>query len=356
MVVHHFSSAVMLITICLLSTRMSSVAGFSVGNNNNNKKNSDLIDVENNSISEEDLSKSSSSTSSMMSTSRRNLLTWPIGIGGAVVYGKLVAGSIEKLSRGDLVYPQQHECQVQDTISMALSSASSNLFLQKETPQRPLRVLEVGIGNQWRVAQRGLYQDAFQHLATNTDVIGEIELTGVDLSVPTSKDAIEQDVKRRLAEQMAGTTDSKKSINVDVQILKGSITSQLNFPDGWFDSVLCFLTLCSVDDQDAALNEIHRLVRPNGGTFGYVEHVAVNEGEPYKLLELQQRLLDPLQQVVAENCHLHRYTDSNIAKRFNILPDDPAVSSSRQLSHKRFLVNGMWPVSCQCSGVIQRQA
>lgn len=270
--------------------------------------------------------------------SRRNLWTLPIGIGGAFVYGKLVADSVEKLSRGDLVYPKEHETRVQETFRRSLSA--SILPVNKEV--RPLRVLEVGIGSEWRVARRGLYQDAFKELAS-TGLVKDVQLTGVDIAIPSEK--IAQEAERRM-EDIA----KKAQIDISTKILAGDITSKLNFADGWFDAVLCSLTLCSVADQEAALNEIFRLVRPNGGTFGYVEHVAVEMDEPYKLLEVQQQLFDPLQQLVADNCHLHRNTDSNIAERFSI--QDRQQSS--RIHHERFLVNGMWPVSCQCCGVIQK--
>eukprot|EP00957_Ditylum_brightwellii_P030283 2293379-Ditylum_brightwellii.AAC.1 len=65
---------------------------------------------------------------------------------------------------------------------------------------------------------------------------------------------------------------------------------------------------------------MNRVLNSNGGTFGYVEHVAVrvdddsknDDSRPrwsYEFLERQQQTLDPLQQAVADNCHLHRNTD-----------------------------------------------
>ena len=272
--------------------------------------------------------------------SRRDILiNVPIGVTGAVVYGKLVSEAIGKLSRGDLAYPEDHERRAEDIISKSLVAASTSLDGKK----RPLRVLEVGIGKEWRVARRGLYASALKELSAKG--VSQIQLTGVDISVPSTN--ILQDAQFRL-QKLA----SSNQIRIDANLLESSITSKLNFPDGWFDCVFCALTLCSVGDQVAALNEMKRMVRPNGGTFGYIEHVAVEEDEPYAFLSLQQQLFDPLQQAVADNCHLHRYTDENIAKVFEI--DDENVSS--RIFHERFLVDGMWPVSCQCCGVIQRLA
>jgi ubiquinone/menaquinone biosynthesis C-methylase UbiE len=173
-----------------------------------------------------------------------------------------------------------------------------------------------------------------------------MELTGVDIVIPKSN--IIEDARSRMRR-----IASESQMDVDLKVVEGSITSKLEFPDGWFDCVICALTLCSVDEQNAALEEIKRLLRKDGGTFGYVEHVAVNPGEPYRFLDLQQQVLDPLQQTVADNCHLHRFTEDNIAKVFDV-EGDRAMSS--RLFNERFIVDNMWPVSCQSCGVIQRKA
>jgi hypothetical protein len=102
------------------------------------------------------------------------------------------------------------------------------------------------------------------------------------------------------------------------------------------------------------LQEMKRLLRPDGGTLGYVEHVAVDEQESYKFLEGQQKILDPLQQAVAHNCHLHRYTEQAIDTTFGSQQSGEPHRSSERLQNERFIVDSMWPVSCQCCGVIQR--
>ena len=90
-------------------------------------------------------------------------------------------------------------------------------------------------------------------------------------------------------------------------------------------------------------------MNPRGGTFGFIEHVAVNlENENEKdlaFLDWQQQKLDPLQQALAHNCHLHRSTDKEIESVFG--------DQARWLQMERFQVKDMWPVSCQSRGVIQ---
>jgi SAM-dependent methyltransferase len=268
--------------------------------------------------------------------SRRSLFTWPIGIGGAVVYGNLIKEAFSKLSRGDSVYPEPHERRTASIFSLALVEG-----IPQDSTSRPMRVLEVGIGSDWRVQRRDLYHSGFDRLSSRG--VPDLDLTGVDIVAPSP--SIVQDARSRMQKSL-----SESKIKVNLNAIEGSITSRLNFPDGWFDCILCSLALCSVDDQTLALQEIKRLLRPNGGTFGYVEHVAVNADEPYRLLELQQKALDPLQQLVAHNCHLHRSTESTIASVFGV------NSASVQLSQERFLVDEMWPVSCQTCGVIRRKS
>lgn len=276
----------------------------------------------------------------VQSSNRRDLLLfWPIGLGGAVVYGKLLSGAFDKLSRGALAYPVEHEQRVEEMISKAILTG-----IPSDGCSRALRVLEVGIGKDCRLIRRGLYDHALEGLRHNG--VSKLELKAVDISIPVES---AQDTAKERLRQVA----SKHGVDVDLDIVQSSIATRLNFPDGWFDAVICSLVLCSVDDEVAAIQEIKRLVRPNGGTFGYVEHVAVKEDEPYRLLAFQQQAFDPLQQLVAENCHLHRGTDGLIANIFEV--DLPSASQSSSVYSERFLVDSMWPVSLQASGVIQRK-
>ena len=122
------------------------------------------------------------------------------------------------------------------------------------------------------------------------------------------------------------------------------------------------MVLCSVTDQVQALAEIKRLLNKKGGTFGYIEHCAVDlhykEERGMFLLDLQQRALDPLQASVSHNCHLHRNTDDVISQVFGLGTKSAIDSSPEAISceHSRFVVNGMWPCSMQCSGVIKMNA
>jgi len=277
--------------------------------------------------------------------SRRELFTIPFAVGGAVVYGKLLSDTTQKLIRGDLIYPDAHENRVRSTITETVLASFPQVQSDnkngatKEGIGRSLRILEIGIGKNCRVIRRGLYNDAFEALSSRG--VADVDLIGVDIVSPTSE-ALEK------AKDVLRSKRGSDGVDISFEFVKNSLTSRLDFEDGYFDCVLCTLTLCSVDDQIAALREIKRVLRNNGGSFGYIEHVAVNPDEPYRLLEYQQIAFDGLQQIVADNCHLHRYTEDNIYNVFGV-----SDGTGHSITKERFLVDDMWPISCQTRGVIK---
>ncbi|GFQ02557.1 methyltransferase-like protein 7a [Phtheirospermum japonicum] len=88
-----------------------------------------------------------------------------------------------------------------------------------------------------------------------------------------------------------------------------AVAEALPLKDASVDAVVGTLVLCSVEDVDKALKEIRRVLKP-GGFYIFVEHVAAKDGT---ILRFVQRILDPLQQTVADGCHLTRNTANNIA-------------------------------------------
>ncbi|KAH1059783.1 hypothetical protein GLYMA_02G109300v4 [Glycine max] len=79
--------------------------------------------------------------------------------------------------------------------------------------------------------------------------------------------------------------------------------------DASVDAVVGTLVLCSVKDVDMTL-KVRRVLRP-GGLYVFVEHVAAKDGT---FLKFMQRVLDPLQQTLADGCHLSRETGNDISR------------------------------------------
>ncbi|KAJ6910033.1 hypothetical protein NC652_020900 [Populus alba x Populus x berolinensis] len=78
--------------------------------------------------------------------------------------------------------------------------------------------------------------------------------------------------------------------------------------DASVDAVVGTLVLCSVKEVGQTLQEVKRVLKP-GGLYLFVEHVAAKDGT---ILRLLQSALDPLQQTVADGCHLSRDTGKEI--------------------------------------------
>ncbi|PIN13762.1 putative methyltransferase [Handroanthus impetiginosus] len=89
-----------------------------------------------------------------------------------------------------------------------------------------------------------------------------------------------------------------------------AVAEALPLDDASVDAVVGTLVLCSVKDVDRALQEVKRVLKP-GGFYVFVEHVAAKDGT---ILRFVQGILNPLQQTVADGCHLTRKTATNIAE------------------------------------------
>ena len=199
--------------------------------------------------------------------------------------------------------------------------------ISSAVPSPNLRVLEIGIGR-----------------AANLDAYPQgTELVGLDASLPAEA-------------QRAGIVARARGLGLTLRFVEGDATA-LPFDAGAFDAVVMTKVLCSVSDPAAALREVSRVLAP-GGRFGFVEHVAADRGSG---LEAQQLLLDPLQQVLAGGCHLHRETDTLVSAATSTLSGggggggkDVALFARELVPPERYLVWRMWPIVQQVAGVVVR--
>jgi ubiquinone/menaquinone biosynthesis C-methylase UbiE len=109
----------------------------------------------------------------------------------------------------------------------------------------------------------------------------------------------EEPMRRRLLGRAGAAT-------VPVEVVAAPAEA-LPFDDGEFDTVVSTLVLCSVDDPEAAVREVRRVLKP-GGRFVFLEH----GGADGKRAEWQRRL-DGVWSAVNAGCHLTRNVTDALA-------------------------------------------
>jgi ubiquinone/menaquinone biosynthesis C-methylase UbiE len=86
--------------------------------------------------------------------------------------------------------------------------------------------------------------------------------------------------------------------------LDAARAESLPYEDDSFDVAICSAVLCSVSDQDTALRELHRVLRP-GGSVTFFEHIA---SAPGTWSRRAQRLIAPFSRVLDGGCDPARDT------------------------------------------------
>jgi ubiquinone/menaquinone biosynthesis C-methylase UbiE len=84
--------------------------------------------------------------------------------------------------------------------------------------------------------------------------------------------------------------------------------AQLDMPDRSVDCVLSSYTLCTIPDVDAALAEIHRVLKPEG-ELHFLEHGRA----PTESVRRWQRRVHSIHSRIAGGCHLDRPIDELIS-------------------------------------------
>ena len=99
--------------------------------------------------------------------------------------------------------------------------------------------------------------------------------------------------------------------SVESKVLNGD---NLPFAEESFDTVVSTWTLCSIANIDQALQEIQRVLKPEGRFF-FIEHGLSDNPK----VQVWQNRLTPLQKIVGDGCHLNRNIEALISSYFSFL-------------------------------------
>jgi len=94
----------------------------------------------------------------------------------------------------------------------------------------------------------------------------------------------------------------------EIELINQSSES-LPFPDNSISAVASTYTLCSIKEINAALKEIHRVLK-HGGKYYFLEHGLADNPRTQKW----QHRLNPVQNIWADGCNLNRDMKSLITK------------------------------------------
>lgn len=106
---------------------------------------------------------------------------------------------------------------------------------------------------------------------------------------------------RALAERAA----ARSRVRIEVV---DAVAGELPAADGAFDAAVACLVLCSVPDQQAALGELRRVLKP-GGELRFLEHVRAADPGFVRFQRVMDATVWPL---LAGGCHTGRDTESAI--------------------------------------------
>lgn len=105
----------------------------------------------------------------------------------------------------------------------------------------------------------------------------------------------------------------KENIRADIELVHAGIgdeTLEGYVPEGGYDAIVCTLVLCSVPNQQAAIDTIKKWLRPEGMLY-ILEHIRASSS----IGQFFQNLFNPLQKLLADGCHLNRQTDKTLQQQ-----------------------------------------
>ncbi len=125
---------------------------------------------------------------------------------------------------------------------------------------------------------------------------------GTGANIPFYPDAVTSLTLTEPEQPMLRRLERRLGEDAGVTMLRAP-AEDLPFPDDSFDTVVCTLTLCTVDDQPRAVRELARVLRP-GGRLLFIEHV--RSAEPG--LATWQDRLNVVSRTMAHGCNCNRPT------------------------------------------------
>jgi ubiquinone/menaquinone biosynthesis C-methylase UbiE len=132
--------------------------------------------------------------------------------------------------------------------------------------------------------------------------------TGASLDLYPSTDGLLitlSEPDKNMRAQLEAKITSKKLSNVSLLTCS---SENISAEDDSYDYVFASLVCCSVNDVNATLREIKRVLKPDGG-FIFLEHVAAESGSARRKW---QNRANPFWKKLAGNCHLNRDTENLI--------------------------------------------
>jgi ubiquinone/menaquinone biosynthesis C-methylase UbiE len=103
----------------------------------------------------------------------------------------------------------------------------------------------------------------------------------------------------------------EEAVNAPVPVrVVDAVAEALPVEDGSIDAGIVSLVLCSVPDQDAALRELYRKIKP-GGELRFLEHVVSNRASRRRVQRFMDKTFYPR---MAGGCHLTRDTRAAIER------------------------------------------
>ncbi|MGV0717517.1 class I SAM-dependent methyltransferase [Mycolicibacterium sp. XJ662] len=129
--------------------------------------------------------------------------------------------------------------------------------------------------------------------------------TNFEFYPDTVTEVVAVEPERRLAEQ---AQRAAAAAPVPVTVTADTVEHYASTGAEPFDAVVCSLVLCSVDEPEAVLRQLHSLLRP-GGELRYLEHIA-GTGARARMQKLADATLWPR---LFGNCHTHRHTEQAVA-------------------------------------------